>query len=558
MMVGQTVSHYRILERLGAGGMGIVYRAEDTTLKRQVALKFLPRDDTLLPHAEERFLHEARAASALDHPNICTIHEIAKTEEGQLFLVMSCYEGETLRARLQRQALTVNEAIAIAAQLCDGLGAAHERKIVHRDLKPDNIMILSNGLVKILDFGLAKFLGQTKLTTEGTTLGTIAYMSPEQVQSSDVDHRSDIYSLCVILYEMLTGEIPFKAEHHMATFYLIVNVMPPGLRSINPAIPDALERTVLLGMEKEKEKRHQNCSLLKQQLLPFSPAQIPSPPPSPTRRESVEELRSGGKTRLSRGTIIGYAGAGAVLLVFLLSAIFFFGNSKHPNGRMIARAHRDRAILLMDSNQLAGSQLELDSALEADPSYALGWSTAAAVNVRLGNLDLAIRQGMRAVALDSTSANAFYNLAYALEERGELDDALAYYGRVVRIDSLYMPAQSARASLCTRMGRADEATMILHNALRMDSVSRYSYLLYRNLGNAHLAAGRPDESIVAVTKSMELQPDQGAEPLYILAGAYQAKGMLAKTRALLRTYIATESDSARRSRGEKMMRDLPG
>ncbi|UCH82623.1 MAG: serine/threonine protein kinase, partial [Candidatus Latescibacterota bacterium] len=191
-MIGQTVSHYRILEELGAGGMGVVYRAEDTKLKRTVALKFLPLELTRDKNAKTRFIHEARAASALQHHNICTIHEIDETEVGRVFISMDCYEGETLKDKIAKGPLAVDEAIDIATQVAKGLAEAHEAGMVHRDIKPANIMVTDKGIVKILDFGLAKLAGVTKVTKTGMTVGTVAYMSPEQATGEEIDHRSDL------------------------------------------------------------------------------------------------------------------------------------------------------------------------------------------------------------------------------------------------------------------------------------------------------------------------------------------------------------------------------
>jgi serine/threonine protein kinase len=216
-MIGQTISHYKILEKLGEGGMGVVYKAEDTKLGRKVALKFLPPYLTRDSEAKTRFTQEAKAASALDHPNVCTIYEVGETGEGQLFIAMACYEGEILKERIARGPLPLEEAIDIAQQIGRGLTKAHAKEIVHRDIKPANIFVTDDGLVKILDFGLAKLVGQTRLTRKGTTMGTVAYMSPEQAHSEEVDHRTDVWSLGVVLYEMVTGELPFRGEHEQAT-----------------------------------------------------------------------------------------------------------------------------------------------------------------------------------------------------------------------------------------------------------------------------------------------------------------------------------------------------
>jgi serine/threonine protein kinase/Tfp pilus assembly protein PilF len=255
-MIGQTISHYKILEKLGEGGMGVVYKAEDTKLKRTVALKFLPPELTRDSEVKIRFTQEAKAASALDHPNICTIHEIDETGDDQLFMAMACYEGETLKERIARGSLPLEEAIDIAQQIGQGLSKAHAKEIVHRDIKPANIFVTDDGLVKILDFGLAKLVGQTRLTRKGTTMGTVAFMSPEQARSEEVDHRTDVWSLGVVLYEMVTGELPFRGEHEQATIYSILNDEPKPLTDFHENVPKELAQVVKKALAKDPGDRY--------------------------------------------------------------------------------------------------------------------------------------------------------------------------------------------------------------------------------------------------------------------------------------------------------------
>jgi TolB-like protein/Tfp pilus assembly protein PilF len=255
-MIGKTIAHYKILEKLGEGGMGIVYRAEDTKLKRHVALKFLPAEYTGDIKAKQRFLQEAQTASSLDHPNICTIHEINESDDGNMFIVMTCYDGKSLKDLVSEGSLDIEHALHVAIQIAEGLARAHDKQITHRDIKPANILIPKGGQVKILDFGLAKLTGQAKLTRTGTTVGTVAYMSPEQARGEEVDHRTDIWSLGVIIYEMLTGVLPFTGDYEQAVIYSLLNEHPAKLSQIQPSVPTHIERIVETAMEKEKDKRY--------------------------------------------------------------------------------------------------------------------------------------------------------------------------------------------------------------------------------------------------------------------------------------------------------------
>ena len=261
-MIGKTILHYKILEKLGGGGMGVVYKAEDLKLKRIVALKFLPPELTRDDEAKHRFIHEAQAASALEHPNICTIFEIDETDEGQSFIAMSYCEGETLKDKIERGPFPFDQTMDIAIQCCKGLTKAHEKGIIHRDIKPANMMITDEGEVKIVDFGLAKLSGRTQLTRERSTLGTVAYMSPEQARGEEINHRTDIWSLGAVLYEMISGQLPFKGEYEQAVVHSIVNEEPIPLTGLRTAVPVELERIIFKCLEKNPSNRYQHMDEL--------------------------------------------------------------------------------------------------------------------------------------------------------------------------------------------------------------------------------------------------------------------------------------------------------
>lgn len=254
-MIGQTISHYKILEKLGEGGMGIVYKAHDTKLNRTVAIKMLPdrvnRDDA----AKARFLQEAQSAAGLNHPNICTIHGVENVD-GSLFMVMEYVEGGTLREKLPFA--KADDAITIAAQIGEALQEAHAKGIVHRDIKSDNIMLTSRGQAKVMDFGLAKLKGSLKLTRTSSTVGTLGYMAPEQIQGGEADHRSDIFSFGVLLFEMLTGKVPFRGEHEAAMVYSIVNEEPQDITSLLPDLSPIVTNLIQRCLEKDPDDRYQH------------------------------------------------------------------------------------------------------------------------------------------------------------------------------------------------------------------------------------------------------------------------------------------------------------
>ena len=259
-MTHETISHYEIIEKLGEGGMGMVYKAKDNKLDRNVAIKVMLPGMQSGNEGKERFIQEAKAASALDHPNICTIHEIGEQEDGSLFITMAYYEGETLKEYLNRGIPGFDQALNIAIQITRGIACAHQSNITHRDIKPGNIMITANGSVKIVDFGLAKLSDDAHLTQPGSTVGTAAYMSPEQIEGGAVDHRSDVFSCGVVLYELFTGVQPFKSDYYHGMMYAVINEEPPPVCELNPDLPVELEQIIQKAMQKKPENRFQDTN----------------------------------------------------------------------------------------------------------------------------------------------------------------------------------------------------------------------------------------------------------------------------------------------------------
>jgi serine/threonine protein kinase/tetratricopeptide (TPR) repeat protein len=324
---------YSIIETIGKGGMGVVYKAEDIRLKRTVALKFLPEEFLENPEARERFIREARATAALSHPHICTIHEINE-EESVPFIVMEFIDGRSLRQKLAGQPLDQNEALDIAIQAAEGLKEAHNKGIVHRDVKPGNIMITTSGQVKIMDFGLAKVLGESLITKEPMTMGTAAYMSPEQVRGDILDQRTDIWSLGVVLYEMLTGKPPFKGEYEQSLMYAIVNKEPEEVSRLRADLPKALESVVHTALVKDPVGRYQSVGELLGDLKAVA--------------EGFSPVKA--KRRRFRGKILGlrkghaYAGLGGFIV--LLALVMVFSVSK--------RGHAYESIAVLPFENLSG------------------------------------------------------------------------------------------------------------------------------------------------------------------------------------------------------------
>ncbi|NIA30943.1 MAG: protein kinase [Actinobacteria bacterium] len=315
-MIGKIISQYRILEKLGEGGMGIVYKAEDTKLRREVAIKFLPHNIVASPEERERFKIEAQAAAALNHPNVATIYVIEEID-GESFIVMEYIAGRELSEIVGAKGLLpLPDVIGYATQIVAGLQAAHEKGIIHRDIKSANIMITEKAQVKIMDFGLAKVHGGIKITKEHTTLGTAAYMSPEQALGEDIDFRTDIWSFGVVLYEMLTGQLPFRGEYDSAIIYSILNDKPESITEKRTDVPIEIEHIIDKCLQKDKGNRYQDCGEILNDLKKITMALDSGDSPAPLKliRKKNKRLKA----------VVGIIAAlfFTILALFTLTSIF--------------------------------------------------------------------------------------------------------------------------------------------------------------------------------------------------------------------------------------------
>jgi serine/threonine protein kinase len=436
-LAGHEISHFKVHEALGAGGMGVVYRADDTRLRRPVALKFLLPHYSLDSTAKARFLREAHTAAALDHPNLCAIYEVGATAEGWMFLAMALYEGETLRARLTRDGkLAVHDALEIARQIADGLEAAHAEGIVHRDLKPANVMLLPDGSVRILDFGLAKARDQS-VTEAGVTLGTVSYMSPAQICGEEVDGRADLWALGVVLYEMLTGRKPFDRAEDVAIVHAILHNAPEPPSTHRAELSASVEELVLRLLEKDAARRYASAGDFLRDLARVR-----------TRAEGrLRRLRRYGRRIVRRATTIRRSRTGRIAIAatgiaMLTSWLGFVAlRSGHESALSISRtapppepkgstvspeAYRLYAqgrffFEKKDSASFAKAQDYFRLAIRKDSLYALAYADLAESYSQqatygfaelAGNFSKANAYASRALALDSTLAEAHVSLGF--------------------------------------------------------------------------------------------------------------------------------------------------
>ena len=543
-LAGRQISNYRVLEKLGSGGMGVVYKATDLKLGRTVALKFLS-SAAASDIEKARLLQEAQAASALDHVNIGSIHAIEETPDGQLFIVMACYDGEALSAKLRHGPLPHWQAIDFTCQVARGLAAAHKKGVVHRDIKPSNILITAEGIAKIVDFGVARFFASQRLTSEGTAVGTAAYMSPEQATGRPLDQRTDIWSLGVMLYEMLKGRLPFHRDNAASTLYAIVHEPPEPL----PEATAVLQRVVSRALAKDVTGRYQTMKELINDLEPL----IPRSSHDPTGTLALEiSMPSAFLARL-RSSPLRYLALTLIALALMISG----------SGRLTTSTSAPQRTAPAYESYLAGmNYLErydkpgnLDKSIglfqasgSSDPRFALALAglsqaywlkykidhnprwlqlarencrRAAEINDRLapihimlgrihdatGQHNLAVQEFHRALELDVRNADAYHSLAQAYQSLGRLSEAEEAFKRAIALRPDHWDDYNALGGFYFDRARYPEAVEQFRRAVELtpDNAQGYS-----NLGGALLASGDPAAAAGMFAKSIQIDPSYPA------------------------------------------------
>jgi serine/threonine protein kinase/tetratricopeptide (TPR) repeat protein len=527
-MIGKIVSHYRILEKLGEGGMGVVYRAQDTKLDRMVALKFLPLEFTRDAHARKRFIQEAKAASALNHPNISTIYEIGEAGDAT-FITMECIEGGSLKDKIRSGMLSIDEVVAIALQVAEGLQEAHEKGIVHRDIKSENIIVTTKGKVKIIDFGVAKLLRGSQHQETGQRIGTGAYMSPEQLWGEEeVDHRADIWSLGVVLYEMLTAHLPFEAVYEQALTYSILHTDPEPISTFRPDVPEMAEHIVRKALEKDRNDRYQSINALIADLKAISDrkvalAVLPFEDISPGRDNEyfsdglTEELilnlsRLKNVQVTSRTTMMQYKGTKKDVKTIgkELGARYILEGS-------VRKFRNDLRITAQLVDVEADSQLwtgKYKGTLEEvfDIQEQVSEQIVDALMVRLSpteKLVLAKRATQNAEAFDYNlrARDALYRMT-----KNDVKSAIQLFEKAIELDNRYAAAHAglgeAYAHLYANFERKesnlDKAVEACLKALMYDETLSEAYAA---LGMAYFDKTKYDEALMAVEKAIEFDPD---------------------------------------------------
>jgi serine/threonine-protein kinase len=579
-MIGRQITQYRVIEKIGEGGMGVVYKAEDTVLHRPVVLKVLPPEHAENEERIERFLREARTTSALNHPNIVTMHNLVE-DDSTVCIVMEYVEGKTIAELQPKGGFPASEALAITVQVAEALAAAHEAGIVHRDIKPGNVMVLPSGAAKVLDFGLAKLdplvaidadgRTETLMTQAGTLVGSPMYMSPEQVLGSHLDGRSDIFSFGATLYEMLTGERPFKATETTSILHAVVHEPAEPLTDLRSDLPPALAAIVAKCLEKNREARFQSAAELRDALRRvLSALEAGGATASGVLPEEVApSLASGDAAADGTGKASRYGKLVAALALWALLMVVFVPALRERAARLVGRG----------GGEAAGGQTEAT----AEPTTAFGFVSQGndllRHSYRAGNVDEAVDSFQRALGLEPESAPGYaglaeaYRLKYSKEKLPELlERARANVAEAMRLDEHLTSAQVVNGRILLAEGEAERARQVFEEVLLLDpanagalvgvgrcamkegdrDAAEKAYLEaskiepdfhghWETLGIFYYLTGRYGEAETAFARSVELAPDLAAS-FNNMAAVQHMQGKYAEAAASLQRALEIEPD----------------
>jgi tetratricopeptide (TPR) repeat protein len=539
-MNGRRLGHYEIVRRLGSGGMGVVWEARDTRLDRLVAVKTLAAEATGDARARERLLQEARAAAALDHRNVCTVHDVGETEEGGLYVVMALYRGRSLKERIAAGPVPVEEALDLAAQAAEGLAAIHSRGILHRDVKPANLFVTEAGELKVLDFGLALAATTARLTASGFVIGTLAYMPPEQLRGEEIGPAADLWALGVTLFEMLTGQLPFPAANHGELVNAILNHPPASLSRMRPGLPDEVAELVERCLERDPGARASSAAELAASLkrLLGRPVSGPRAREGTGNTDKTVAFSHAEAARESNASSSAPAASGEAPKLKLYEhcargrqlvqemGLGGFERAREELSRALAidpdypsahatlgMLHLMRHIAGADPSDLATGLSHLDTALARDPSLGDAWVWSCYGLARESRFAESEAAGRRAIELEPENPLAPYFLAVASWQAGVVafetegwDEAVALLARATDLAPGFEPAHSVAADLHMRFGRWTEAREAASAAVALEVSGEFELTRfvggYAALGWAELRGGRVDEAEAAFEKGV--------------------------------------------------------
>ncbi|UCH83394.1 MAG: protein kinase [Candidatus Latescibacterota bacterium] len=521
------IAGLEIRDVLGEGGMGTVYRAEDPTLERAVALKVI-RAQSMSTQAKERFLREARACSRINHPNIVTVYA-AGEEDGRPYLAMEFVEGRTLKDIIDEGSIAWDQAVRWMIDILDALGRLHQDGIIHRDLKPENIMVTHEGVIKLMDFGIARITTSETLTQEGATVGTVFYMSPEQVAGKKIGPQSDVFSIGVVLYQMLTARYPFEGEHPMAVMYSITNTAPQPIEDIVQDIPLELQSILSQALEKDPTRRYANAREFADALRDLIGEQAPAAP--------------------SRGLPLRILiPAVAVIAVAVFAAVFFTRGPSH--NRELAKNSNEMGFTYQENGDLAAAQIEYRKAIAADPTYAYPWNNLGMMAMLAGDLAEADSLFRQAIKHDPDYAAAHCNLGNVRWERGDLDGAEESFRSGIAADSSIVGGYNDLGVLLVEQKRFDEAAVVIDRGLAV--APNESYLL-KNRGRVALGLGDGDEAAAFWQRAVEIDP-RNTDAHRLLAEWFESNGQPDRAKPHWTAVLQSGREEDRRAATEALKR----